>query len=245
MTTPSKGPAGENQLFWVADNVIANDFPDVNAALREPDGLLAIGGTLDKARLLDAYRKGIFPWYSTGQPVLWWSPDPRCVLELDELKISRSLARTLRRKAFQVSFNRAFAEVIAACGRVRGRAADTWITREMQTAYTRLYHAGYALSVEIWIEGRLVGGLYGVAIGRVFFGESMFSHVSDASKVALCHLVQALKQRDFRLIDCQVYSKHLQTLGATPMPRAQFVNILQNYCAPERTHQWPQTFDHP
>ena len=239
MTSLGKGQAGENQLFWVADNVIANDFPDVNSALRDPDGLLAIGGVLGKDRLLEAYRKGIFPWYSEGQPVLWWSPNPRCVLEPNDFKISRSLAKTLRNKPYRVSFNQSFADVVMACSQPRKGSSDTWITPEMLNAYTELHQSGYGLSVETWLDDTLVGGLYGVVIGKVFFGESMFSRKVDASKVALTHLVKELRQRDFRLIDCQVHSKHLQTLGATPIPRDLFVNILKHYCTPEINYDWP------
>ena len=244
MTGSTQVQASEEPLFWVADNVIANDFPNVSGALREPDGLLAIGGALSEARLLAAYRRGIFPWYSDGQPILWWSPDPRFVLELNDLKISRSLARALRQPSFHVTFNQAFTDVITACGPARKGADGTWITSAMQTAYTGLYQAGYALSVETWTEGRLVGGLYGVIIGRIFFGESMFSHARDASKLALCHLVKALQRRDFCLIDCQVQSKHLQTLGAAPMPRKRFVQILKHHCSPEIVHHWPRVSEY-
>lgn len=240
MTTLNQDQNADNQLFWVADNVIANEFPEVGKALRDPDGLLAIGGNLTRERLLDAYRKGIFPWYSEGQPILWWSPNPRCVLELDRFKVSRSLHKTLRKKVYQVSFNQAFRQVIEACGEARQGSTDTWITKEMLSAYIQLYEAGYGLSVESWLDDRLVGGLYGLVIGRVFFGESMFSHESDASKVALFHLVKQLQQREFRIIDCQVHSRHLQSLGASPMPRDLFVNILKHYCNPELTYEWPQ-----
>ncbi len=239
MTFISAGQSPDNQLYWVADNVMACDFPDVSAALCEPDGLLAIGGDLAPERLLSAYKRGIFPWYSQGQPVLWWSPNPRCVLDPDALKISRSLAKTLRRGRFSVSFNQAFDDVIRACGAPRPCTTDTWITTDMRRAYSKLFNMGYGVSVECWCEGVLAGGLYGIAIGKVFFGESMFSRISDASKVALVHLIGELKKRRFRIIDCQVHSEHLQTLGARPIPRERFIRILAHYCTPDVAHRWP------
>lgn len=239
MTRISAQQSQTNQLYWVADNIIASGFPPVASALRDPDGLLAIGGNLSPAMLIDAYRQGIFPWYSSGQPVLWWSPNPRCVLEPDNLRISRSLKRTLRRGFYQVTFNRCFDRVITACSRPRKDSDDTWITQEMADAYNELHRLGHAISIETWIQGDLVGGLYGVVIGRVFFGESMFSRKTDASKVALVHLVEELKQKHFRIIDCQVHSRHLQSMGATPMERDMFVNLLQHYCTPAMKHSWP------
>jgi leucyl/phenylalanyl-tRNA--protein transferase len=240
MTTLSRPITGHGLIYWVADNVIAHDFPDVESALRDPDGLLAIGGDLKPERLLAAYRRGIFPWFSQGQPILWWSPDPRCVLRPDDLRISRSLARALRRRPFTVTFNRAFEQVLRGCAAPRRATAETWITADMAAAYTRLHAMGYAVSVECRdADGMLAGGLYGVAIGRVFFGESMFSLAPNASKIALVHLVHELKQREFRLIDCQVHSRHLQSLGASPMPRKMFVNVLRHYCAAPDRHEWP------
>jgi len=212
MTRAGKAHAGRHQLYWVADNVIADHYPEVDRALRDPDGLLAIGGDMTAARLMDAYPRGIFPWYNEGQPILWWSPDPRCILLPDEVRISRSLRKTL---------------------------TETWITDDVIRAYLELHHAGHALSVECWQRERLVGGLYGLVIGRVYFGESMFSHVSDASKVALVHLAEMLKARNFRLIDCQVHSRHLQNLGAKPIPRKLFVNILEHYCSGATPADWP------
>jgi leucyl/phenylalanyl-tRNA--protein transferase len=203
-------------------------FPPVEDALTEPDGLLCAGGDLSPARLLAAYRRGIFPWYSEGQPILWWSPDPRLVLFPDELKISRSLAKTLRNRGFRVSFDRCFAAVAAHCAASGDRAAEgTWISPAMHAAYVELHRLGYAHSVEVWDAERLVGGLYGLKLGRVFFGESMFSTERDASKVALCHLVQALRTHEVGLIDCQVPTAHLVSLGARLMPRAAFVAHLQ------------------
>ena len=239
MTSISTRQNSENQLFWVADNVIANDFPDVSSALRDPDGLLAIGGDLRPDRIVDAYRRGIFPWYSAGQPILWWSPNPRCVLEPNNLKISRSLRKCLRKNIYRVTINQDFEQVISACGQARNGNSDTWITTEMLDAYITLHKSGYGLSVESWYGDELAGGLYGIVIGKVFFGESMFSQRTDASKVALCHLVKELKLREFRLIDCQVHSKHLQSLGATPMPRNLFVNILKYYCHQQYEYDWP------
>lgn len=230
MTSIGQGQSSDNQLFWVADNVIANDFPEVASALRDPDGLLAIGGDLSPDRLISAYRRGIFPWYSAGQPILWWSPDPRCVLEPGAIKISRSLAKTIKKGIYRLSFNQAFAKVIQACAEPRDSTSGTWITSAMSQAYLELHRTGHAVSVECWQDSELVGGLYGVVIGKVFFGESMFSHKPDASKVALAHLARTLNSLGFRLIDCQVYSTHLHSLGAIPMQRELFINILNNFC---------------
>lgn len=232
--------AGGDQLYWVAENVIRNDFPDVRTALRDPDGLLAIGGDLSPERLLDAYPRGIFPWYSQGQPILWWSPNPRCVLSPQEFTPSRSLRKTLREERFRVSFNRAFDSVISACAAPRSRSPGTWITPDVNRAYRKLHQLGHAVSVECWDGERLAGGLYGVVIGRIFFGESMFSRKTDASKVALAHLACQTAQRDFRLIDCQLHTAHLQSLGAYPMPRDLFVNILKLYCPRETPRDWPE-----
>ncbi len=239
MTIISKGHSSSNQLYWVADNIIANDFPDVSTALRDPDGLLAIGGDLLPERILDAYSRGIFPWYSERQPILWWSPNPRCVLEPKSIKLSRSLRKSLRKKIYQVTFNKAFNDVIHACSGPRNGFDDTWITEDMLIAYTSLHKSGHAISVECWNGDRLVGGLYGLVIGKIFFGESMFSRESDASKIALVHLAEYLKKNKFRLIDCQVHSKHLQSLGAIPMPRELFVNILNQFCNSYSSYDWP------
>lgn len=227
-----------NKLYWVKDNLLATGFPDVNKALRDPDGLLAIGGDLTEERLLDAYQQGIFPWFNEGQPILWWSPDPRCILIPEEIKISRSLAKRLRKNQFKVTFNAAFIEVLEACAGTRKGIDDTWITNEIKLAYLRLFQLGYAHSVECWHDGTLVGGLYGIALGKVFFGESMFSHESDASKVSLVHLTQKLEKMNFRLIDCQVHSRHLQTLGAKPIHRELFIKMLENYCSLEKVIDW-------
>jgi len=216
-------------------------FPDVNLALREPDGLLAVGGDLSTARLLAAYRQGIFPWYSEEQPILWWSPDPRSVLFPAALKVSRSLRKTLNQERFRVTLDQAFNAVIRACAEPRADSSGTWITAEMARAYADLHAEGAAHSVECWQDNRLLGGLYGVAIGRVFFGESMFSRVSNASKVAFCQLVRQLQAWDFGLIDCQVYSGHLASLGAEEIPRRRFVEYLDILCHENGHHDW--TFD--
>jgi leucyl/phenylalanyl-tRNA--protein transferase len=201
-------------------------FPPVHLATEE--GLLAVGGDLSPERLILAYKNGIFPWYNPGEPILWWSPDPRLVLFPKELHISRSLRRVLRKEIFQVTFNTRFREVIAACANTeRPTGTGTWITGEMAAAYSRLNDLGYAHSVETWRDGRLVGGLYGIALGRCFFGESMFSHVSNASKVAFVTLVKRLKTLDFKLIDCQVHTQHLVSLGAREIPRKEFIKRIR------------------
>ncbi len=214
-------------------------FPDVTLAEQEPNGLLALGGDLSPQRLTNAYRHGIFPWYSDGQPILWWSPDPRTVLFPARLKVSRSLRKTLRNKPFTVSFDRHFEHVLQYCASPRDDADGTWITTEMESAYIRLHRAQIAHSVEVWHDNQLVGGLYGVAIGQVFFGESMFSRRRDASKVALVHLVSHLIRWGYRLIDCQVYSGHLARLGAQEIERQQFIHHLQQWChRPGREGSW-------
>jgi leucyl/phenylalanyl-tRNA--protein transferase len=217
--------------FWIDAQDPDIRFPDVALALRDPDGLLALGGDLSSERLLLAYRSGIFPWFGPDQPLLWWSPDPRLVLYPDGLRVSRSLARTLRAGPFRVTLDSAFSAVIEQCAVRRKGQAGTWITPEMRNAYQRLHRAGHAHSVESWQGDTLVGGLYGVAIGRIFFGESMFTRASDASKVAFVHLVRQLQAWDFALIDCQVQTRHLQSLGAVSIPRAEFVQQLAVHCA--------------
>lgn len=216
-------------------------FPPVERALTEPNGLLAAGGDLSPERILAAYRSGIFPWYSAGEPILWWSPDPRMVLFPDELKISRSLAKVLRNQDYEVRLDSAFAAVVAACAATRRDGqSGTWITREMQVAYGRLHELGHAHSVETWMGGKLVGGLYGMALGRVFYGESMFSHQRDASKIALAHLCEHLKRRGFGIIDCQMETRHLASLGARPIPRSDFVELLGRLVTANFTPgRWP------
>jgi len=205
----------------------ADRFPPLEQALADPDGLLAAGGTLDAERLIDAYRQGIFPWSSEGQPLLWWSPDPRMVLFSDEFRVSRSLRKRIREGLFEIRVDTAFDDVMAACAEPREGQAGTWITEAMRRAYGDLHRRGYAHSVEAWRDGRLAGGLYGVAIGRVFFGESMFARETDASKVALAHLVAMLRERGVPIIDCQQQTSHLASLGARPIPRAEFAAILR------------------
>jgi leucyl/phenylalanyl-tRNA---protein transferase len=198
-------------------------FPPVDNAMREPNGLLAAGGDLSPTRLLDAYRLGIFPWFGDEDPLLWWSPDPRMVLFVDEVRISRSLRKTLRSGRFSVTADRAFSAVMSGCAEPRDDQDGTWITIEMRAAYARLAAMGYAHSVETWMGDELAGGLYGVAIGKVFFGESMFARVTDASKVAFVTLVRQLQQWGFRLIDCQMPTAHLASFGAREIPRREFL----------------------
>ncbi len=205
----------------------AHDFPSVNTALVEPNGLLCMGGNLEPATILTAYSRGIFPWYSEGQPILWWSPDPRMVLFPSEFKVSRSLAKTIRADKFEVRFNTAFSDVMAACAAPRGQHAGTWILPAMQAAYTNLHHIGFAHSAEAWRDGALVGGLYGIAMGRMFYGESMFARENDASKVAFVAMVEKLTRDGFQLIDCQQETRHLASFGARAVPREQFTQRLQ------------------
>jgi leucyl/phenylalanyl-tRNA--protein transferase len=210
-------------------------FPPVRRALQEPNGLLCAGGDLSLRRLLDAYRHGIFPWYSGGEPILWWSPDPRMVLFCDELKVSRSLGKSIRNKGYEVRIDTAFDAVLAGCAAPRGGEAGTWLGPAMRAAYLALHRAGHAHSFETWRQGELVGGLYGVAIGRMFYGESMFSRATDASKVALVALVAELSAREFPMIDCQMRTPLLASLGAREIARADFlrrVSILVNYPTP-------------
>ncbi len=226
-------------MFLLSPHDTRIAFPHPDDA--SPDGLLAIGGDLSEDRLLEAYRRGIFPWYSTGQPILWWSPDPRAVLYLDDLKISRSLRKRLRRAEYTVSFDRRFRAVMGQCAapRDQDRKAGTWITPDMIDAYCRLHDLGYAHSVETWYRSELVGGLYGVALGRGFFGESMFSRRADASKVALAALVERLRQWNFAFIDCQLPSPHILTLGAQAIPRMRFLRELsQALRYPDRIGDW-------
>lgn len=214
------------QITWLSAQDPPEYFPPVERALDDPQGLLAGGGDLSPERLLAAYSRGIFPWYSAGQPVLWWAPDPREVLFIDELHVSHSLGKTLRSKRFRVSRNEDFAAVIAACAAPRATATGTWITPEMASAYRRLHALGAAHSIETWQDGELVGGLYGIEVGQVFCGESMFSRRTDASKVAFVELVQQCRQRGIALVDCQLASPHLRSLGSRPIPRTEFTRLL-------------------
>lgn len=201
-------------------------FPPVSYALREPNGLLAIGGNLRPRRLLQAYRNGVFPWFARDEPILWWSPDPRCVIFPEHFHVSRSLRRTHRRGHFTVTRNEAFKDVVRACARPRIRSPGTWIVPSMVDAYLELHRLACATSFECWHAGELVGGIYGVHLGRVFFGESMFSAMSDASKIALWHVADA---DDVALIDCQLENPHLQRLGATRIPRERFLRLLAEH----------------
>lgn len=214
-------------------------FPDIETALADPNGLLAAGDDLSAERLLAAYRRGIFPWFSAGQPVLWWSPAPRMVLFPAELKVSRSLAKVLRNSAYEIRFDTVFQDVMRACAAPRPGQHGTWITDDMVNAYVRLHSLGYAHSVETWVEGELAGGLYGIAIGGMFYGESMFMRRRDASKIALVQLVRQLATRGFGMIDCQMRTGHLASLGGREIPRTEFSQRLAeliNYPLP--TGQW-------
>ena len=212
------------KIPWLTKEIT---FPPVASALDSPNGLLAAGGDLTPRRLLAAYGQGIFPWYSGNEPILWWSPDPRTVLFPAELKISRSLAKTLRNSRYSIRFDGDFDAVMAACAVSRNGQPGTWITREMREAYGHLHRMGHAHCVETWIDNQLAGGLYGVALGRAFFGESMFSVVRDASKLALVALVCHLQQQGFGVIDCQVHSSHLASLGARSISRREFSDLLR------------------
>ncbi|WP_300331133.1 leucyl/phenylalanyl-tRNA--protein transferase [Accumulibacter sp.] len=225
-------------IGWLADD---EPFPPVAEALTEPNGLLCAGGDLSPQRLLQAYRQGIFPWYSPGEPILWWSPDPRMVLIPGEFRVSRSLRRSLRSARCEVRLDSSFAAVVRACAQTpRVGQTGTWITREMQRAYYRLFELGIAHSVETWRDDELVGGLYGLAIGRMFFGESMFSHVSDASKIAAAHLARFLEEEGFGMIDCQMSTPHLASLGARVIPRAAFLDRLRTLVAANwQPGRWP------
>jgi leucyl/phenylalanyl-tRNA---protein transferase len=210
-------------LSWLAK---PGAFPPVGQALDDPNGLLCAGGDLSVSSIVKAYSRGIFPWYSQGQPILWWSPDPRMVLFPDEFKVAKSLAKTVRAGKFEARFDTAFAQVIAACAAPRQEDGGTWIVDEIIAAYTELHRRGIAHSAESYLDGKLAGGLYGVALGRVFFGESMFTRESDASKTAFVVLVEKLRRDGFALIDCQQETRHLARFGARPIPRREFVGHL-------------------
>ncbi len=207
-------------------------FPPINEALSDPNGLLAIGADLSTSRLLAAYQAGIFPWFSEGEPILWWSPDPRMVLFPQDFKLSKSLVRRLKKNDYEVRFNTNFRQVMEACAKTaRAEQDGTWITPEIIDAYCELHILGYAYSAETWIDNILVGGLYGVLINKMFYGESMFHHVSDASKIAFAHMVEYLKKKDVGMIDCQMNTKHLASLGAQEIKRADFINQLKSLIA--------------
>jgi leucyl/phenylalanyl-tRNA--protein transferase len=216
-------------------------FPPVSKALASPNGLLCAGGDLSPKRIVEAYSRGIFPWFSEGDPILWWSPDPRMVLFPEELRVSRSLRKAVARGTYEVRVDSAFEEVMRQCAAPRDGHAGTWIVPEMIAAYSTLHQRGIAHSVESWRAGELAGGLYGVALGKVFFGESMFARAPDASKVALVHLVERLRAADYRVIDCQQATAHLASLGAREIPRAAFAQLLRESIQyPPSVERWPR-----
>jgi leucyl/phenylalanyl-tRNA--protein transferase len=223
---------------WLAGSA---DFPPLELALAEPNGLLCAGGDLSPQRIVQAYRSGIFPWYSRGEPILWWSPDPRMVLVPSEFRLSRSLSRTLRKGNYRIELDGHFPAVIRACAKApRNGQKGTWITGEMQDAYRKLHELGFAHSVETWVDDELVGGLYGLAIGKMFYGESMFSHATDASKIALAHLARYLDAQGYGLIDCQMNTPHLASLGAREIPRSDFIARLSALTGiPPLGGKWP------
>lgn len=227
------------RIAWIAPDDHRSPFPDVETALLEPNGLLAVGGPLSPERLERAYRSGVFPWFSEGQPVLWWSPDPRAIIYPARLRVSRSLRKRLRNGDYTVTLDTAFRRVIEGCAAPRADQAGTWITPEMIEAYVELHRRGLAHSAESWHHGELVGGLYGISLGAAFFGESMFSRATDASKVALVSLVSRLHEWGFHFIDCQLPTEHLTSLGAIGVPRRRFMRQLANaVAAPTRRGQW-------
>jgi leucyl/phenylalanyl-tRNA---protein transferase len=229
------------RITWLSPADPPASFPPVELALDEPDGLLAAGGDLSAARLLNAYPRGIFPWYDSGQPILWWSPDPRCILYPDRFRLSRRMQRECRRSPLVLTVNRSFSAVMAACAAPRKPLQGTWITADMVSAYSELHELGWAHSFELWRDGRLVGGIYGLAIGQVFFGESMFHRENNASKFALYALLRVLRPRGFSMLDCQTVSRHLLTLGAVTVPRRDFVAALARLCTPAVPFvDWPR-----
>jgi leucyl/phenylalanyl-tRNA--protein transferase len=226
----------------ILDSDPESRFPPVDQALDHPPGLLAIGGDLSPARLLNAYRQGIFPWYSDDQPILWWSPAPRCVIFPENVHVSRRLRRQLNKGSFRLTADHAFDRVIEACAGPRRDHDGTWITDEMCAAYSRLHQLGIAHSVEVWMDGVLAGGIYGLALGRVFFGESMFSQRQDASKIALVALCRQLQQWGFTLLDCQVTNPHLVSMGAVEISRYEFDQHLKTTTGPDH---WSRNFHYP
>ena len=225
-----------SDVLWLEDSNV--DFPPVENALSDPDGLLAVGGDLTIDRLLEAYPKGIFPWYEEDQPILWWSPDPRCVLFPKDFHLSHSFKKKLRKQPFNITADTAFADVIQQCAKIRENREGTWITEAINTSFNQLHALGVAHSVEVWEGETLVGGLYGIAMGGVFFGESMFSLRPDASKFALYTLTQKLNEFGFHLIDCQVHNDHLESLGATTISRQQFITHLDNHISDPMASSW-------
>ncbi len=228
--------------FWINNDDPSLAFPPVDLALDDPNGLLAVGGDLSPRRLINAYRHGIFPWYNDDQPILWWSPNPRAVLFPDQVHISRSLKKQINKSSFNITFDQSFEAVLMACAAPRRDGPGTWITTAMHEAYLTLHKMGIAHSVEAWQGDKLVGGLYGLAIGGVFFGESMFSHVTNASKIAFVYLAKQLQQWQFALIDCQVESEHLRSLGAIEIERKSFIDVLKRHID-QNDKQGPWHFD--
>ncbi len=233
-----------SQLPWLESG--STTFPDTRTALSDPNGLLAAGDTLSTDQLLAAYQKGIFPWFEEGQPVLWWSPSPRLVLQPEQLHISKSMKKALRRQQYSVTTDTCFEDVIRACAEPRDEQDGTWITDEIIEAYCKLHDLGFAHSVEVWENDELVGGLYGIAMGKIFFGESMFSLASNASKTGFITLVENLKRLNYQLIDCQVHTDHLASLGATEISRVEFENYLLNSIEDiEYQPSWPTQLSKP
>lgn len=229
-----------SRVIWLRREDPPDSFPPVSSALQEPDGLLAAGGDLSAERLLYAYRHGIFPWFDDGQPLLWWSPDPRCIFLAGDFRVSRRLRQFLKKADSEIRINTAFGAVVSACAGPRRSQQGTWITTDMIAAYEQLHELGWAHSVEVWQSDELCGGLYGLAIGKVFFGESMFSSSTNASKIALLQLSLLLESGAFEVIDCQLVSSHLLSLGARVVPRSQFVQQLRTACQPcEPFENWP------
>jgi leucyl/phenylalanyl-tRNA--protein transferase len=227
------------RLHWLDPRDPRQPFPPPHVALREPNGLLALGGDLSVTRLVRAYSHGIFPWFNPDEPILWWCPDPRCVLRPQEFKLSRSLAKSVRKADYAVTFNHAFGEVLRSCAAPRSKGHGTWLGGHMQRAYHDLHRHGFCQSMEVWRNGQLVGGLYGVSIGRAFFGESMFSRETDASKIALHWLCRQLSVWNFALMDCQITTPHLLSLGAKTVARERFLTDLQAAVgAGGRTGHW-------
>jgi len=225
-----------SQIPWLEEDL---EFPDISSALKDPDGLLAAGGDLSIPRLIKAYQQGIFPWFNDDQPIMWWSPNPRCVLFPEKVHISKSLRKKLNKKLFTVTFDKDFERVIQYCADSRQATTGTWITDDMQEAYIALHEQGIAHSVEVWMDDELVGGLYGLALGRCFFGESMFSITTDASKVAFVYLCNQLREWGYAIIDCQVENPHLFTLGAENIRRSEFQTILEdNIHKKPKPHDW-------
>ena len=230
-----------SRIAWISQDDPPDAFPEISAALTAPDGLLAAGGDLKPDRLLYAYRRGVFPWFESGQPILWWSPDPRCVIPPESFHVARRLRRSVRNSKFCLSFNHEFPTVLKNCAADRVGQDGTWITDEMIEAYSSLHTQGWAHSVEVWCGNELVGGLYGLAIGKAFFGESMFSEASNASKFAMWSLCKMLVKHQFDILDCQVVSPHLTSLGAVLMPRTEFASLLGRACDPAtKFADWPE-----